>query len=130
MWKMFAVVVASTPFLIVFIGVGVLAMNISSTWDSRNTDALISGLVASCSMGGVIVGGLLALLIGIPMAIRIMREANPPYGPPYVQARPTRSLPPVWMQEPPQIEIKANDQGTWESPGVHVYDLENNSTFE
>lgn len=129
MWKMFAVVVASTPFLIVFIGVGVLAMNISSTWDSRNTDALISGLVASCSMGGVIVGGLLALLIGIPMAIRIMREANPPYASPHVQTRVERSLPPVWMQEPPRIEVNTKDQGAWDSPGVHVYDLENNSSF-
>ena len=40
-------------------GVGVLAWNISRTWDARNTDALISGLVASCGMGGIVIAGLL-----------------------------------------------------------------------
>lgn len=122
MWKLFAVLVASTPFLIVFVGIGVLALNISATWDARNTDALISGLVASCGMGGVIMGGLLALLIGVPLAIRILRETHLPIlrlrG-----ATPPRGRPPVWLQEPPQVEMRGNEVGVWESAGPHAYDL-------
>lgn len=124
-WKFFATVVVFTPILALFGGIGALAWNISQSWDARNTDTLISGLVASCGMGGIVMAGLLAAIIGIPFAMRLMDRWRESEG--YVQGPAWRQLPhqqnrlPDWMEQPPMIEAKR--QGAWQSQGPGQYDL-------
>lgn len=66
------------PFVVmacaVFLGVGVLAWKVGGTWDQRNTDMLITGLITVCMGGTMLTGGIVALIVGMPFALRIMRE--------------------------------------------------------
>jgi hypothetical protein len=138
-WKMLVAAIVAAPFVALLGGVGVLAYNVSQTWDARNTDALISGLVASCGMGGIVVAGLLAAIIGIPMAMRLMdkwRESDALYArgwnraalsgrsglpqTPYLQGSP--GLAGYQEPQPPLLEIKQT-AGSWQSTGVQAYDL-------
>lgn len=138
-WKMLVTIVALAPFLALFIGVGILFHHIGRTWDARTTESLIMGLVATCGGGVVIIGVLLAIIIGVPFAIRLMREAGqaegawralPPYPPSYhaLSAPPLRQ--PLWTQRPPLLEDK---QGSWQRAG-DVYDAwdddPNSTTFD
>jgi hypothetical protein len=120
-------------------GVGVLAYNVSQTWDSRNTDALISGLVASCGMGGIVMAGLLAAIIGIPMAMRLMdkwRESDARYAQGWnraafwsrdglPQAHHMQSSPRLAGYQEPQPPLLETKQtaGSWQSAGIQAYDL-------
>ena len=118
-WKNLVTVVVLAPFVALLGGLGVAAYNVSQTWDARNTDALISGLIASCSMGGIVIAGILAAIIGIPFAMRLMdrwQQADR-YG------MPPRALPgrgPGWVEHPPQLTDK--QQGQWLSQGPAQYD--------
>ena len=125
-WKTLVAVIAISPFVALLGGVGVLAYNVSQTWDARNTDALISGLVASCGIGGIVVAGLLAAIVGIPMAMRLMdkwRESDNLYSRPWVHP-PTGHSPSLGYREPrpPLLETKQTD-GNWRSAGMQAYDL-------
>jgi len=123
MWKAILVGLVAAPVLALFMGVGVVAMAIGDTWDARSTDSLITGLVATCGGGAVIIGVLLALIVGVPLALRayerggIARQAWPEqqYLPPSV----SRQQP--WQQQPPMLTDK--QQGQWLSQGSQQYDL-------
>lgn len=86
-WQIIVVGLIALPVLALFGGVGFLAYQIGQTWDARSTDALIVGLVATCGGGVVVIGILLALIVGIPLALRLFSEAG------YSQ-RAWRDLPP------------------------------------
>ena len=120
-WKTLLTMVALSPIVALLGGIGVLAFNISQTWDARNTDALISGLIASCSIGGIVMAGILGALVGIPLAMRLMdrwRQAEPL---PPRQWRelpsPDRQLP--YYSEPPQLSDRQS--GSYHS--MEQYDL-------
>lgn len=122
MWKTLVAAAALTPVAALFVGVGVLAFNVSQTWDARNTDALISGLIASCSMGGIVIAGLLAAIVGIPLATRLIDRAKEAdhYGPPrVVDVRPGRQ----WREEGPPLLVDKGQAGSWQSQGPVTYDL-------
>jgi len=123
MWKNLLAAVALTPVAAIFLGVGVLAYNVSQTWDSRNTDALISGLVASCSMGGIVISGILAAIVGIPFAMRLMdrwREADRlAAAPPRYMLDGSRAQ---W-HEPTPPRLVDRQAGSWQTQGPAVYDL-------
>lgn len=128
-WKTIFAVIAAVPFVVVFLAAGVAAYNVSQTWDARNTDALISGLVASCGMGGIVIAGLLAGIIGIPFAMRLMdrwRETDAVYGRHWTTSGmlgPTANRPAGYFEpRPPMIEAKS-EQGSWTSSGIDTYDL-------
>lgn len=117
-WKSILTLVLIVPVLALFTGAGFLAYQVGQTWDARTTDTLISGLVATCGGGAVIIGVLLSILIGVPVAIRMFGEAgwsrrawDGPGG------RQWKQLPgpgaPGWAAEPPQLEDK--NLGAWES---------------
>lgn len=134
-WKTIVAIIVASPFVALLGGIGVLAYNVSQNWDSRNTDALISGLVASCGMGGIVMAGLLAAIVGIPFAMRLMdkwresdtmwshhRSGSPTwYTERFPATPPTRFL---GYQEPhpPLLEVKP-ETGSWRSNGVQTYDL-------
>lgn len=87
-WQIIVVGLVALPVLALFGGFGFLAYQIGQTWDARSTDSLIAGLVATCGGGVVVIGILLALIVGIPFAIRMFGEAG------YSQ-RAWRDLPPA-----------------------------------
>jgi len=115
----------AAPVLAMFLGVGVLAMRIGDTWDQRNTDALVTAVASICAGGSVVIGVLLALIVGVPLALRayagggLARRAWPE--PPAAQ---WRALPPgqqpTWAEQPPMLTDK--QQGQWLSQGEQ-YDL-------
>jgi hypothetical protein len=124
-WKLILAIVAVAPFVAFLGGLGFLFMQIGETWDARSTDSLIAGLVATCGGGAVIIGLLLAIIIGVPFAIRMFREAGmserawgqiPPPGYPLLPHRST----PGWMQQPPRLEDKS--MGSWNTVG-NTYDV-------
>jgi len=116
--------------LALFVGVGVLAFGISATWDSRNTDVLVSSLSMSCAVGAVAVAVLLAVILGIPLGMRLMdgrRREPEPMG--------WRELPPMpqqpmlprpgqvpWADAPPML-TSGQGGGEWHSQGPAQYDL-------
>jgi len=75
-WQTIVAGIIALPILALFGGIGFLTYHIGQTWDARSTDALIAGLVATCGGGVVVIGILLALIIGIPFAIRMFGEAG------------------------------------------------------
>ncbi|MBV7326715.1 hypothetical protein KFU94_00355 [Chloroflexi bacterium TSY] len=136
MKKIFAMIVAA-PVLALFAGAGVLAWNISRTWDARNTDALISGMIAACSMGGIVVAGILAAIVGIPLAMRLIDQwqqgerfkgtagAWNALPPPSNQVRTNETIPKQLdyrEPRPPTIEMR-EEGGSWQSAGPGAYDL-------
>ena len=134
-WKTIVTVIVAAPFVTLLGGVGIFAYNVAQTWDSRNTDALISGLVASCGMGGIVMAGLLAAIVGIPMAMRLMdkwRESDAFYtrargipSPWPVTTLPlTAKAPEMSYREPqPPLLAAKPPNGSWNSAGANVYDL-------
>lgn len=75
-WQTIMAGIIAVPILALFGGIGFLAYQIGQTWDARSTDSLIAGLVATCGGGMVVIGIFLALIIGIPFAIRMFGEAG------------------------------------------------------
>ena len=121
MWKAILASAVLVPVLALFLGVGILADAIGRTWDARATDGLITGLVATCGGGAVVIGVLLALIVGVPLALRAYERGG--------QARQAwpepRYLPPAqqqgWQAGPPMLTDK--QQGQWLSSGGQQYDL-------
>ena len=123
-WKTLVTIIALSPFATLLGGIGILAYNISQTWDARNTDALINGLISSCAMGGLVMAGLFALILGVPLAMRLMdrwRESDR-----YIRTNnrqaPRQQLPPALYETPPLLQDKSQ-QGSWQSLGPGQYDL-------
>jgi hypothetical protein len=53
-------------------GFGFLAYMVGQTWTESTTQSLVTGLVAVCGGGAVVLGLLVALIVGIPMATRYL----------------------------------------------------------
>lgn len=133
-WKLLVASVVLAPFVALLGGVGFLFYQIGQTWDARSTDSLIAGLVATCGGGTVIIGVLLAVIIGIPFAIRMFGEAGysarrgwgefqPPYSVlPYSIGRKSE-----WLDQPPLLEDK--QRGSWRTLGQN-YDLWENEPMD
>ncbi len=109
MWKTLMAVLVAIPVLALFGGIGFLAYTIGQHWDARSTDSLVVGLVATCGGGGaVIIGVLLTLIVGVPMALRSYSEAGrarrgggPPMGAAAIGAEWHRLPPMLPPQSPP-----------------------------
>ncbi len=118
-WQTIIALLVAAPVLALLGGAGFLAYQVGQTWDARSTDSLISGLVVSCATDGLVISILLALIVGIPLALRAYerggqaRQAWPEY----------RALPPgrpTWAEQPPMLEDKS--AGSWQTTG-QGYDL-------
>lgn len=108
-------------------GVGVLAWQVGETWTSSDTQALITAFAMVCGGGAVLIAVLVAMVLGVPMAIRYFGEAG--------RARqswgdapvPMRGMSPVTRQlggyDPPMLTASKDDAGTWQSGGPSAYDL-------
>ena len=100
-------------------GFGFLAYMVGKTWTEATTQSLVTGLVAVCGGGAVVLVLLVSLIVGIPMATRYFAEMGRAqrswdYAPPrVVQGR---------AAQPPLLDARP-DEGGWESPGMAAYDL-------
>jgi hypothetical protein len=116
MWKSLITGLIAIPVLALFGGIGFLAYRVGQQWDARSTDSLITGLVATCGGGVLIVGILLALLVGVPLALRSYSEAGrarqawhelPP--PSYAREPDGRNaIDAAWQRLPPALPQPAN----------------------
>ena len=68
------------PFVVISVaavaGFGMLAYRIGGTWDQRNTDMLTSGAVLICLAGVMLFFGIVGILIGVPVFLRVMDSRN------------------------------------------------------
>ena len=71
-------------------GFGFLAYQVGQTWTETTTQSMVTGLVAVCGGGAVVLVLLVSLIVGIPMAIRYLEgmgrarqswHDKPPAGP-------------------------------------------------
>ena len=123
-WQTIVSLLVAVPVLALFGGVGFLAYQVGQTWDARSTDSLVAGLVATCGGGAVIIGVLLALIVGVPLALRAYErggQARQAWPEPQYRALPPASSAPHWQQQPPMIADK--QAGSWHSSGPGQYDL-------
>lgn len=129
-WKTILALLLALPILALFAGVGFLFWQIGQTWDARNTSNLITGLVVACSGGAIVLGILLALIIGVPLALRTYSEAararrewherptlRPLYDPPTIAGQ-WRMLPPVMP-----ANTLAHESPPWGATGGGNFDL-------
>ena len=122
MWKAILASAVLVPVLALFLGVGILADAIGRTWDARATDGLITGLVATCGGGAVVIGVLLALIVGVPLALRAYERGGMASRawPEQQYLPPPMSRQAQWREQPPMLTDK--QQGQWLSQGSQ-YDL-------
>lgn len=123
MWKTIVAIVAVSPFVALMLGTAILAARIGDTWSEATTASLVTGLVAVCGGGFVVIALILSLIVGIPMASRFFFEAGvarrswdaaPP--PRYIDA------PRPW-QEPRPPQLTDSQGGSWQSSGPAAYHL-------
>ncbi|MCB0083384.1 MAG: hypothetical protein KDE47_20725, partial [Caldilineaceae bacterium] len=67
---------AAIPALALIGGMGILAWRIGETWTSTTTQSLIIALTVICGGGALLFAILLALIVGIPLAIRAYGEGG------------------------------------------------------
>lgn len=127
MWKTLIAGLIAIPVLALFGGLGFLAYTIGQHWDARSTDSLIVGLVATCGGGAVIIGVLLALIVGVPLALRSYSEAGR-------ARREWNELPPPtafdchaidtqWQRLPPALPGPQEQAPPWGATGGGQYDV-------
>ena len=123
-WQTIVSLLVAAPMLALFGGVGFLAWQVGQSWDTRNTDMLVSAASMSCAGGAVVVAMLLALIVGVPLALRAYQQAGharQAWPEPQYRALPPASSVPHWQQQPPMIADK--QAGSWHTSGPGQYDL-------
>jgi len=68
--------IAAIPALALLGGIGVLAWRIGETWNSATTQSMVTALTVICGGGALLFAILLALIVGIPLAIRAYGESG------------------------------------------------------
>lgn len=74
--KKILTLIGAVPVLALFGGVGVLAYRIAETWNAETTQGLVTGLTVVCGGGTLVLCILLALIVGVPLAIRAYGEGG------------------------------------------------------
>lgn len=118
-WREILALPVAIVALAFLVGVGALAWNVGETWQPRNTDILITGIVTACAGGMVIMGVMLGVVIGVPFMVRMMRETsmNINYGPPAPtidgqwRQLPSDATPLLTMQGQPPMQQLGMQQG-------------------
>lgn len=128
------------PFVLValafLVAVGSLAWRIGDTWEPRNTDILITGLVTSCAGGMVVIGLVIGMAVGIPFMIRMLQESRSLRYDDYPPLRaPARTIDGVWKELPgdatPLLPMIQQQAPTQQMPTMNVSldALDNDDTF-
>lgn len=112
MKKLLAFIVA-IPALALIGGVGILALRISDTWNASTTQSLVTGLTVVCGGGALMVAILLALIVGIPLAVRIFGETGISHR---AWGGGRTAIPPGWDDIPPRLPMRRSPpmiEGEW-----------------
>ena len=127
MWKAILVGVAVAPIAALFVAAAFVGMAIADSWNEATTTSLVTGLVAVCGGGFVVISLILALIVGIPMATRFFFEAgvarrafDAPS--PYVDSRALPAGRRPWQEETPPL-LTDRQSGSWQSSGPGSYRL-------
>lgn len=127
MWKAILVGVAVAPIAALFVAAAFVGTAIADSWNEATTASLVTGLVAVCGGGFVVISLILALIVGIPMATRFFFEAgvarrafDAPS--PYVDSRALPAGRPRWQEETPPL-LTDRQSGSWQSSGPGSYRL-------
>lgn len=131
MKKIFALVIV-VPILALFGGIGVLAYHIAGTWDERNTDVLITGIITACGIGGLVIALALAAFVGLIFYARWQQDRSWGMGPgwrssPKVLPAPDRQGP--WLDMPPALPEPQAPKGRLYSSGPSTYEDLDDSLF-
>ena len=128
MWKAILTAVAVSPIAALFVAAAFVGTAIADNWDRATTASLVTGLVAVCGGGFVVISLILALIVGIPMATRfffeagVARRAFDAAPPTYVDGRALPAGRRPWQEEtPPQLTDRQS--GSWQSSGPGSYRL-------
>lgn len=131
MWKGLLAVFVAVPVAAVMIASAFVGQAIAENWDRATTASLVTGLVAVCGGGFVVVSLIVGLVVGMPFAIRLFFEAGVARrafdsSGPVVTYSQGRQLPPPagrqWQEEtPPQLPDRQS--GSWQSSGPGAYRL-------
>lgn len=117
--------ILAAPLLALLGGVGIFAFSVADSWTNANTQAAITGISAVCGTGIVVLGLIVGLIVGVPLAIRAYGEAgraNRDWGPPPAIDAPYRPLPPG--QDYPALPGPAQTANPWTvTGGGHFDDL-------
>lgn len=70
------VVLVGVPCMALFVGAGALAWRIGDTWDQRNTDSMVTAMASICAGGAIVIGVMLALIVGVPLALRTYSQGG------------------------------------------------------
>lgn len=70
------VVLVGVPCMALFAGAGALAWRIGDTWDQRNTDSMVTAMASICAGGAIVIGVMLALIVGVPLALRTYSQGG------------------------------------------------------
>lgn len=127
MWKTILVGVAVAPIAALFVAAAFIGTAIADSWNEATTASLVTGLVAVCGGGFVVISLILALIVGIPMATRFFFEAgvarrafDAPS--PYVDSRALPAGRRPWQEETPPL-LTDRQSGSWQSSGPGSYRL-------
>lgn len=127
MWKAILVGVAVAPIAALFVAAAFVGAAIADSWNEATTASLVTGLVAVCGGGFVVISLILALIVGIPMATRFFFEAgvarrafDAPS--PYVDSRALPAGRRPWQEETPPL-LTDRQSGSWQSSGPGSYRL-------
>ena len=127
MWKTILVGVAVAPIAALFVAAAFIGTAIADSWNEATTASLVTGLVAVCGGGFVVISLILALIVGIPMATRFFFEAgvarrafDAPSS--YVDSRALPAGRRPWQEETPPL-LTDRQSGSWQSSGPGSYRL-------
>ncbi len=126
-WQTIVALVVVIPILALFLGVGILFASIGQTWDASTTSALIAGLVTVCGGGVLVFSLLLALIVGVPLAIRLFAESGRAsrawHGSLPVEKWKALPAPYDWQQAPPLPAATSQREGGVINLGKSQYDV-------
>lgn len=112
--KKILALIGAVPVLALFGGVGILAYRIADTWNAETTQGLVNGLTVICGGGALVVCVLLALIVGVPLAIRAYGEGG-------ISRRAWggtgRTALPEWDDLPPRLPMRRPQntiEGQWQ----------------
>jgi len=107
------------PALALFGGIGILAWHISTTWDQRHTDQVITGLITTCGLFVVGLAVLGAFGMWLLMNLAKMRRQNEEWAagrtPEQWNALPGPQRPPSWAGGPPQLTDGSDKIGSFDA---------------
>ena len=106
--KNLAIAFAAIPALALFGGIGILAWRIGDTWTDATTQGLVTGLTVVCGGGTLVVCILLALIVGVPLVVRIFGEAGISH-----RAWGAGRGAPYWDDVPPAVRRPPVIHGEW-----------------